>query len=100
MDTRRGIFLLGKIILGVGAGVLISTSQTYVSEIAPTKLRGPLLAMYTFFLVSNALDFMDPEEEEEADTGIQGIGQLIAVSLIFKRILIPDVSAFTVRFAI
>lgn len=44
-DTRRGIFLLGKLIEGVAAGQVICTAQTYSSEIAPLSLRGPTQAL-------------------------------------------------------
>ncbi|KAH7126513.1 maltose permease MAL61 [Dactylonectria estremocensis] len=78
LSGKRGVFLLGKTILGVSLGVLLSTSQTYVSEVAPTRLRGPLLASYSFFMA---------------------IGQIIAITLIFKRIAIFNVQAFKVPFA-
>ncbi|KAH7161060.1 maltose permease MAL61 [Dactylonectria macrodidyma] len=78
LSGKRGVFLLGKTILGVSLGVLLSTSQTYVSEVAPTRLRGPLLASYTFFMA---------------------VGQIIAITLIFKRIAIFNVQAFKVPFA-
>lgn len=51
VDTRRSIFLVGKIILGAAMGQLNSTCQTYVSEVAPPKLRGPLLSIFTFAMV-------------------------------------------------
>lgn len=49
-EARRVLMLMAKILLGVGMGVLMSTCQTYVSEIAPAKIRGTLLGFYTFTL--------------------------------------------------
>lgn len=78
LDRRRGAFLAGKIVLGIALGQLQSTCQTYISEIAPSRLRGPLLSIFTFFLI---------------------VGQLIAVSLVFARINIPTPSSYRVTFA-
>lgn len=52
VTDRRVVFLMGKIVLGVALGQLTSTCQTYVSEVAPLKLRGPLLSIFTFAMVS------------------------------------------------
>jgi MFS family permease len=78
IETRRSVFLGGKIILGVALGMLLSTCQTYISEVVPPRIRGPCLSFFTFFLV---------------------MGQLIAVSIVFGRILIFDPSAYRVCFA-
>lgn len=48
LGDRRSAFLGGKIVLGCGLGIFQSTSQTYISEIAPARIRGPLLSSYTF----------------------------------------------------
>jgi fucose permease len=69
------LFLFSKIVTGAGIGVLMTTCQTYVSEISPVKLRGALLAIFPFAV---------------------SIGQLIAVTLVFSRITIMDISSFRV----
>ncbi|KAF9690981.1 hypothetical protein EKO04_011264 [Ascochyta lentis] len=79
LTGRRTLFLLAKLVTGAGIGVLMTTCQTYVSEIAPVKLRGALLAFFPFAL---------------------SIGQLIAITLIFSRIMIMDISSFRVPFAV
>ncbi|KXJ86377.1 general substrate transporter [Microdochium bolleyi] len=76
---RRTLLLMAKIIVGLGMGILMSTCQTYVSEIAPVKIRGMLLGIYTLVLV---------------------IGQTIAVSVVFSRIAIMDRSAYLVPIAL
>lgn len=44
-------FLVGKMINSVGLGMALASGQTYISEIAPTKIRGIVLAIYTVSLV-------------------------------------------------
>ena len=55
INHRRGTFLAGKTVLGIGLSIMMSTCQTYNSEIAPPKLRGPLLSIFQFFLVLGQL---------------------------------------------
>ncbi|KAH7029631.1 general substrate transporter [Microdochium trichocladiopsis] len=76
---RRTQLLMAKVIVGLGMGILMSTCQTYVSEIAPVKIRGMLLGIYTLVLV---------------------VGQTIAVSVVFSRIAIMDRSAYLVPIAL
>ncbi|OAL49793.1 general substrate transporter [Pyrenochaeta sp. DS3sAY3a] len=78
LTGRRVLFLFSKIVTGAGIGMLMTTCQTYVSDIAPVKLRGVLLAFFPFFVT---------------------IGQLIAITLVFSRIMIFNPSSFTVPFA-
>lgn len=77
LTGRRVLFLFSKIVTGAGIGILMTTCQTYVSDIAPVKLRGVLLAFFPFFVT---------------------IGQLIAITLVFSRIMIFDATSFTVGF--
>lgn len=44
-------FLVGKMINSTGLGMALASGQTYISEIAPTKIRGIALAVYTVSLV-------------------------------------------------
>lgn len=75
LTNRRVLFLFSKIVTGVGVGGLITTCQTYVSEVAPVKLRGGLLAFFPFFVA---------------------IGQMIGITLVFSRIMIFNTTSFTV----
>lgn len=45
INIRRGLFLVGKTITGVALGILMSTTQTFISEITSADLRGPMLAL-------------------------------------------------------
>lgn len=48
---RRILFLFGKIVIGGGLGFMLPASQTYISEVAPVELKGPLLSTYTLSMV-------------------------------------------------
>ncbi|CAK7203092.1 hypothetical protein SEUCBS139899_005821 [Sporothrix eucalyptigena] len=78
LDQRRGVYLAGKTLLGGALGLLNSTCQTYISEVAPDRLRGPLLSLFTFFMV---------------------VGQLIAISIVYARIGMTGSAAYRVTFA-
>lgn len=71
-------FLAGKIITGFSVGLILTGTQTWVSETAPTPMRGIALSLNTVML---------------------NLGFLIAISSTFARISIQDPSAFRVVFA-
>jgi MFS family permease len=52
ISSMRGVFLAAKIINVFSLGLAVATGQTYISEIAPTRLRGILLSGYVLCLVS------------------------------------------------
>lgn len=52
---RRGTFLAGKGLQGLALGMIMTTCQTYMSEIVPPKLRGPLLAFFPIFTLVGQL---------------------------------------------
>ncbi|KAH6711389.1 general substrate transporter [Leptodontidium sp. MPI-SDFR-AT-0119] len=79
LDGRRLAFFFAKLIIGIGMGMLMSACQTYVSEVAPPRLRGALLGFFAF---------------------VVGVGQMIAVTLVFTRIAIINTSAFKIPFAV
>ncbi|PSN74207.1 general substrate transporter [Corynespora cassiicola Philippines] len=79
LTGRRTVFLFAKLIIGSGIGVLMTTCQTYVSEISPLKLRGAFLAVFAF---------------------ATSIGQLIAITIVFSRVMIMDVSSYRIPFAL
>ncbi|KXJ96275.1 general substrate transporter [Microdochium bolleyi] len=43
------VWLVGKLLAGVGVGCLQSTLPTYIAEVAPVKVRGALLMSYSFW---------------------------------------------------
>lgn len=55
LGHRRGAFLAGKIIIGIGLSMMATTCMTYNSEITPPKLRGFTLSLFQFQLVFGQL---------------------------------------------
>lgn len=45
------IYLTGKIVNGLALGMVLTTGQTYISEIAPVQFRGIALSSFTFSMV-------------------------------------------------
>ncbi|KAH6662932.1 general substrate transporter [Plectosphaerella plurivora] len=77
-EQRRGILLLGKFIIGISMGIMMSTCQTYVSEISSPKLRTVLLGLYPFIIT---------------------VGQMIAITVVFSRVADMSKLAFKIPFA-
>lgn len=78
IDTRRGIFLLGKVFHGLAIGMVMATAQTYMSEILPPKLRGPILAFFPIFIL---------------------LGQLAGAVVVFTSLEIDGARSYTIPFA-
>ncbi|KHO01248.1 General substrate transporter [Metarhizium album ARSEF 1941] len=76
IGTRRGVFLGGKTFQGLTIGIVTTTTHTYMSEILPPSLRGPVLAFFPMFTL---------------------LGQLIGASVIFGLMAMPD--GYAVGFA-
>lgn len=55
IDTRRGLFLFGKIVQGFAIGVVTAATQTYISENVPTSLRGPTMGLFPTFTLLGQL---------------------------------------------
>ncbi|KAM0328573.1 hypothetical protein ACHAQA_004981 [Verticillium albo-atrum] len=55
INTRRGLFLAGKGFQGGAIGMVMATTQTYMSEVLPPNLRGPLLAFFPIFTLLGQL---------------------------------------------
>lgn len=48
---RRGLYFAGKFAQGIAVGSILCVAQTYVSEVLPPLLRGPMLAWPSIFTV-------------------------------------------------
>jgi MFS family permease len=55
IESRRGVFLAGKFFQGVCIGMLLCVVQTYMSEVLPVLLRGPLIAFLPVFTLLGQL---------------------------------------------
>ncbi|KND90699.1 hypothetical protein TOPH_04593 [Tolypocladium ophioglossoides CBS 100239] len=49
IDSRRSVFLTGKAVQSCAIGMIMTTTQTYMSGIEPPGLRGPLQAFFPVF---------------------------------------------------
>lgn len=78
INSRRGLFLAGKIILGFSSGILMAATQTYISETVPTSLRGPAMALFPTFML---------------------LGQIIGAGVIFATSDIQTPEAYLTSFA-
>jgi MFS family permease len=54
-DGKRAIFLLGKVFEGFAIGQTAATTQTYISEIAPNSLLGPVSAFFPAVILTGQL---------------------------------------------
>lgn len=54
-DSRRGAFLVARIVQGFGVGGAMAGAQTYMSETIPTTLRGSAMALSPTFLLFGQL---------------------------------------------
>ena len=78
LGGRRGVFFLAKAIQGFAIGGIMCTTQTWLSEVAPTELRGPLMATFPIFKL---------------------LGQLVGALFCFSVIGSDSRSAFRLCFA-
>lgn len=76
INNRRGVFLAGKGVQGGAIGMVLTTTQTYISEIVPPNLRGPMLAFFPIFTL---------------------LGQLIGAGVIYACLNLPN--GYTICFA-
>src|SRR5690606_20077167 len=53
--SRRGTFTAGKFVEGASIGTMLCTTQTYMSEVLPPTLRGPVLAFFPIFTLLGQL---------------------------------------------
>jgi MFS family permease len=74
----EGTYLAGKITQGMAVGVLMCSVQTYLSEVVPGRLRGPIMALFPAF---------------------QLVGQLLAAVVVLARDGIEGRSAYRVAIA-
>lgn len=49
INAKRGLFFLAKTVQGFSVGGIMVTIQTWLSEVVPTELRGPLMALLPIF---------------------------------------------------
>lgn len=77
-DGRRAFFTLAKFLQGIAIGQIMVTVQTYMSEILPPKLRGPILTFFPIFTL---------------------LGQLLGAVVLNSQIRRPGPQAYRICFA-
>ncbi|OKP05948.1 Maltose permease MAL61 [Penicillium subrubescens] len=78
MDSRRGLFLAGKLFQGICIGILLCVVQTYMSEVLPVLLRGPIIAFLPIFTL---------------------LGQLIGSIVVYTSLKHKDATSYRICFA-
>lgn len=103
IDTRRGLFLFGKIVQGFAIGVVTAATQTYISENVPTSLRGPTMALFPTFtllgqLVGAVETYVSLREPSSKSYLISFVSQwpFSAVPLVMA-LVVPESPAYLVR---
>lgn len=77
-NGRRVFFTLAKLLQGIAIGQIMVTTQTYMSEILPPKLRGPVLAFFPIFTL---------------------LGQLLGAVVLNSQIRVPGHRSYRTCFA-
>ncbi|KZL80761.1 mfs alpha-glucoside transporter [Colletotrichum incanum] len=95
------VWLIAKLLAGIGVGCLQSTVPTYIAEVAPTRIRGGLLLAYNFwfalgqFFAPVALQVMSKYAPEDWLTPIYTQWSQIGLMIIIY-ILVPESPAWCV----
>ncbi|OJJ44483.1 hypothetical protein ASPZODRAFT_18673 [Penicilliopsis zonata CBS 506.65] len=88
-------WLVAKLLSGMGVGMLQATLPFYISEIAPTQLRGFLINAYTFWFVlgqlfaSLALNRLNAQDPYDFRTAIYTQWAMVGISIVII-IMIPE----------
>lgn len=53
--SKQGVFFTGKFVQGLTIGVVVTVTQTYMSETLPSVLRGPIIAFFPIFFLLGQL---------------------------------------------
>lgn len=54
-NGQQAVFMVGKMVQGFTIGIAVCTIQTYMSEILPSVLRGPVIALFPLFVLLGQL---------------------------------------------
>ncbi|RYO79951.1 hypothetical protein DL766_009082 [Monosporascus sp. MC13-8B] len=103
VEARRGVFLLGKTIQGFSIGVIKIQALTYVSENAPTSLRGPMMALFPTFtlmgqLIGSAVVFsIEGHETSKGYVAAFGSQWALSAAPLILSFVLPESPAYLVR---
>ncbi|KAF2181397.1 MFS general substrate transporter [Zopfia rhizophila CBS 207.26] len=103
MDGRRTMFLVGKFLQGYATAIIKIQSLTYISEIMPTSLRGPAMALFPTFtllgqLIGAVVIFVVSDIESERSYLIAlGSQWVLSISPFVLAFAMPESPAYLVR---
>ncbi|RYP34948.1 hypothetical protein DL767_004025 [Monosporascus sp. MG133] len=103
VEARRGVFLLGKTIQGFAVGVIKIQALTYISENAPTSLRGPAMALFPTFtlmgqLIGSGVVFsIEGDETSKGYLTAFGSQWALSVAPFILSFVLPESPAYLVR---
>lgn len=95
------VWLIGKFLAGIGVGCMQSTLPTYISEVAPVRIRGALLMLYSLwwtvgtFLAYVAMQTMNKQHPNDYLTPIYTQWAQVGLMLIIYLFL-PESPAWCV----
>jgi MFS family permease len=64
-STSVGLLVAGRVVAGFGVGIVSTTVILYMSEIAPRKIRGALVAGYQFAITVSSCVFLIAKHTEQ-----------------------------------
>lgn len=103
MEARRGVYLVGKTVQGFSVGIIKVQALTYVSENAPTCLRGPAMALFPTFtllgqLIGSVVVFLITNDETSRGYRIAFASQwVLSAAPFFLSFVLPESPAYLVR---
>ena len=76
--NKQAAFFGGKLLEGIAVGIIMCSTQTYLSEVVPGRLRGPIFALFP---------------------ALQLFGQLLAGVVVLTQLNIPGATSYRVSLA-
>lgn len=103
IDTRRGVLLVGKTVLGFALGIMLATTQTYMSEVTPPTIRGPILGLVPTGILlgqlTGAIVIWSRSSDESANSYLISIASQWPFSAVpfFVAFILPESPTWFVR---
>lgn len=95
VSVNIAMLILGRLFLGMAIGFTNQATPIYISEMAPTRMRGALNIMFQFFLglgvvASNLINYATAQIPHWGWRLSLGLAAIPAVIMIVGTLLIPD----------
>ncbi len=103
LEARRGVFLVGKTVQGFSVGIIKIQALTYVSENAPTSLRGSAMALFPTFtllgqLIGSAVIFSIEGDDTSRGYRIAfGSQWILSAAPFILSFILPESPAYLIR---